>query len=64
MADMDSKNVGKSIEAGALSLVLSLVLAYGASLAIPITVLQWALIAVGAASFFSGFFSSYYRFKG
>ena len=42
------------------SLVVSLAATYGVAMVYPSADLQWALIAVGFASFFSGFFSHYY----
>ena len=45
---------------GVSSLVMSVAVTYGVSLVYPTSDLQWALIAVGFAGFFSGFFSHYY----
>jgi len=45
---------------GVISTVVGLVATYGVSLAVPTQDLQWALTAVGFASFFSGFFGRYY----
>lgn len=45
---------------GVTSLIISLVVTYGVSLAYPTGDLQWALTAVGFASFFSGFFGHHY----
>ncbi|PSH01183.1 MAG: hypothetical protein BRC27_02855 [Nanohaloarchaea archaeon SW_10_44_10] len=48
---------------GVISLVISLVVTYGVSWVYPTFELDWALTAVGFASFFSGFFSHYYAEK-
>ncbi|MBC5793561.1 MAG: hypothetical protein H8Z69_06050 [Nanohaloarchaea archaeon] len=48
---------------GVVSTVIGVAATYGVSLAIPTNDLTWALTAVGFASFFSGFFGSYYSNK-
>lgn len=45
---------------GFVSLVIALVVTLGVSLVYPTDDLQWALTAVGFASFFAGFFSHHY----
>jgi len=45
---------------GFTSVAVSLAATYGVSFVYPAADLQWALVAVGFASFFSGFFSHYY----
>lgn len=45
---------------GAVGATIGVIITYGVSFAIPTSDLSWALIAVGAASFFSGFFSRHY----
>ena len=45
---------------GFVGSIIGFVATYGVSLAIPTNNLTWALTAVGFASFFSGFFGSYY----
>jgi ABC-type antimicrobial peptide transport system permease subunit len=45
---------------GFVGSIIGVAATYGVSLAIPTTNLTWALTAVGFASFFSGFFGSYY----
>jgi len=47
------------LKSGLISLVIALAVTYGVSLVYPTQDLQWALTAVGFASFFSGFFSRY-----
>jgi hypothetical protein len=48
---------------GFVSTVIGVAATYGVSLAISTSDLTWALTAVGFASFFSGFFGSYYSSK-
>jgi len=50
----------EELTSGAISMVIGLVATYGVSMVYPVNGVQWALSAVGIASFFSGFFSSYY----
>ena len=57
---MDMSDLRSEVISGVTSTVIGLAATYGASLAVPTQDLQWALIAVGFASFFSGFFSRYY----
>lgn len=45
---------------GATSLITALAATYAVSLAVPTQELQWAMTAVGFASFFSGFFGAYF----
>jgi hypothetical protein len=45
---------------GVISLAIGVSATYAVSYLLPTQNLQWALTAVGFASFFSGFFSSYY----
>ncbi len=48
---------------GVVSTLIGVAVTYGISMAIPTNELAWALTAVGFASFFSGFFGSYYSDK-
>ena len=48
------------LKSGATSLIIGLAVTYAVSLVYPTQDLQWALTAVGFASFFSGFFGRYY----
>ena len=57
---MEPDELEGEFASGVINLAISLVLTYGASIVYPTADLQWALIAVGFASFFSGFFGSYY----
>ncbi|MFQ3275242.1 MAG: ABC-type antimicrobial peptide transport system permease subunit [Candidatus Nanohaloarchaea archaeon] len=53
----------EELTSGVVSAVIGVVATYGVSLAMPTSDLTWALTAVGFASFFSGFFGSYYSSK-
>jgi len=57
---MQVSDLREEVISGATSTLIGLAATYGASLTVPTQDLQWALIAVGLASFFSGFFSRYY----
>ena len=57
---MKLDNLRGEFISGVISLVISLVVTYGVSWVYPTFELDWALTAVGFASFFSGFFSHYY----
>ncbi|MFB6158961.1 MAG: hypothetical protein ABEJ95_04885 [Candidatus Nanohalobium sp.] len=48
------------LTSGAVSTVIALAATYAVSLAVPTQDLQWALTAVGFASFFSGFFGAHF----
>ncbi|MFB6209644.1 MAG: hypothetical protein ABEJ56_05935 [Candidatus Nanohaloarchaea archaeon] len=50
----------EAIKNGLLSSAIALIFTYLVSMVVPNPELTWAMIAVGFASFFSGFFSSYY----
>jgi hypothetical protein len=47
------------VVSGVISVVIALVVTFGVAQVIPTQELEWALTAVGFASFFSGFFSAY-----
>ncbi|MFB6115922.1 MAG: hypothetical protein ABEK10_00265 [Candidatus Nanosalina sp.] len=53
----------EELKSGVISLVISLVATLGVAQVFTTEDLQWALVAVGFASFFSGFFSRYYGEK-
>lgn len=57
---MELPNVKDEVISGVTSLVIALITTYSVSYAVPTQDLQWALTAVGFASFFSGFFGRYY----
>lgn len=57
---MDLQSYKGEAISGLVSLVIGLVATYAVSFAVPTSDLQWALYAVGFASFFSGFFGRYY----
>lgn len=50
----------EELTSGIVSTAIGLTATYAVSFAIPTSNLQWALTAVGFASFFSGFFGRYY----
>jgi len=55
-----SPDTEESLISGFTSALVAVLAAYIVSFMIPAGDLTWALIAVGVASFFSGFFSRYY----
>ncbi|WP_414838122.1 hypothetical protein ACK3SF_01840 [Candidatus Nanosalina sp. VS9-1] len=55
---MEIDEYREEFTSGAISLVIAVAVTYAVSLAYPSSDLQWALIAVAFASFFSGFFST------
>lgn len=57
---MELPNFKDEVISGVTSLVIALITTYSVSYAVPTQDLQWALTAVGFASFFSGFFGRYY----
>lgn len=57
---MEINEFKQEFVSGLTSVVIALVATFAASLAVPTQELQWALIAVGIASFFSGFFGNHF----
>lgn len=60
---MELDDVKGELVSGFTSLSIALAVTYSVSMAYPTTDIQWALTAVGFASFFSGFFSHYYAVR-
>ncbi|MDY6761783.1 MAG: hypothetical protein SVY41_01930 [Candidatus Nanohaloarchaea archaeon] len=50
----------EEVTSGLISILVAIAVTYAASIVFPTSNLGWALIAVGFASFFSGFFGRYY----
>jgi hypothetical protein len=57
---MEPTDLKPELFSGVISLAIALAVTYAVSFAVPTKDLQWALIAVGIASFFSGFFGRHY----
>lgn len=55
---MEVSEYKEPLENGAFSAAVAIVITYGVAQVYPTSELTWALIAVAAGSFFSGFFSS------
>jgi hypothetical protein len=49
----------EELKSAVISTVISLAVTYGVSVVYPSEDVAWALVAVGFAAFFSGFFSRY-----
>ena len=57
---MELPDLKQELISGATSTVIALAATYAVSLAVLTQDLQWALTAVGFASFFSGFFGAHF----
>lgn len=60
---MEVLDLKEEFVSGTIALLVALVATYGVSNLISTSDLEWALIAVGCASFFSGFFGRYFGEK-
>jgi hypothetical protein len=56
---MELDELKDPVVSGVISAAIALVITFGVAQVVPTQDLNWALTAVGVASFFSGFFSTY-----